>query len=98
LLKNSLIFRSKVLYDKPNHEIFHPITLQETHELFKRMKLLNEKRETFEEETLFTEKKGDEVVFKKDRPLLLVSSTSWTKDEVKYIKDCTLFRIIIPFF
>ncbi|KAK7870720.1 hypothetical protein R5R35_009872 [Gryllus longicercus] len=70
------------LYDRPP-DCFHPVPLQTSHNLFKK---LSEKYEIFgssdETKTAFTEIKTDGVIsLREDRPGLLVSSTSWTEDE-----------------
>ena len=72
-----------ILYDKPNPERFRGrVTPQVAHDLFS--SLANTHR-AFEgvngTETRFTKSEKGICKFKIDRPLLLVSSTSWTEDE-----------------
>ncbi|KAL4477428.1 hypothetical protein ABPG74_002578 [Tetrahymena malaccensis] len=75
-LKKNWNIEATTLYDKANTELFGPIPLEESHKLFLELGL-----STKEKETLFTEEAFGKVTKKKQRPLLLVSSTSWTKDE-----------------
>jgi len=90
----------RVLYDKPPL-MFQPTSIEEQHELFRRLDLVEkqfvftgEKHLVFHhdniedilEETVFTQciRKSDgktSIRLRKDRPALLVSSTSWTPDE-----------------
>lgn len=90
----------RVLYDKPPI-MFQPTSIEEQHELFRRLDLVEkqfvftgEKHLVFHhdniedilEETVFTQciRKSDgktSIRLRKDRPALLVSSTSWTPDE-----------------
>jgi beta-1,4-mannosyltransferase len=79
-LKDNWGINSVVVYDKPNQAIFGPISIEEKHDLFKKL-LLVPKQPKNSEETLFTQKDGNKVIMKENRPMLLVSSTSWTKDE-----------------
>jgi len=67
------------VYDKANTEFFKPISLDEKHELYMRLSLNKN-----DDESLFTKKTGGKVVLKENRPILLISSTSWTKDEVSF--------------
>ncbi|GLT81096.1 hypothetical protein SLA2020_525000 [Shorea laevis] len=83
--------KATVLYDQPP-EFFHPTSLEEKHKLFCR---LNENvchplgvRDCLSTgsmgiwgETLFTSHIGSDTLLKKNRPALIVSSTSWTPDE-----------------
>jgi len=80
-LRDNWGINSVVVYDKPNQAIFRPISIEEKHDLFKKL-LLVPKQPKNSEETLFTQKDGNKVIVKENRPMLLVSSTSWTKDEV----------------
>jgi len=80
-LKENWNINTVVVYDKPNQAIFRPISIEEKHEVFKKLLLFPEKPKN-NEDTLFTRKEGSKVFMKEDRPMLLVSSTSWTKDEV----------------
>ena len=80
-LKENWNINTVVVYDKPNQVIFRPLSIEEKHEVFKKLSLTPEKPKS-SEDTLFTKKEGSKVVMKDDRPILLVSSTSWTKDEV----------------
>jgi len=72
-----------VLYDRPP-DIFHPISHAEKHVLLKKLSqdypiFLGD--DTKEDSTALTEVKDGETRLRKDRPGLLVSSTSWTEDE-----------------
>jgi len=82
--------RIQVLYDKPPL-MFRPTTVDEQHELFSRLDMDIDTQwmpsnAMKREETLFTEliemEGGSSTIcLKDDRPVLLVSSTSWTPDE-----------------
>ncbi|KAG0057840.1 hypothetical protein BGZ83_000027 [Gryganskiella cystojenkinii] len=84
--------RGKVatLYDRAP-ESFRQLNAEEIHELHSGLKLEKLVKEqtlnsTFlpsigTNQTLFTEKKSGSVTFRADRPILIVSSTSWTADE-----------------
>jgi len=86
--------RVRVCYDKPPM-MFQPTSVEEQHELFRRLNLDNVftqvsqndmNKEEVIEETIFTqairERDASTLVrLRKDRPALLVSSTSWTPDE-----------------
>lgn len=76
------------LYDRPP-DFFRPTSLEEMHELM--MKLgpyfeekcpeLSTIRALDRDSTLFTKYIDSELVMRKDRPALVISSTSWTADE-----------------
>lgn len=76
------------LYDRPP-EFFCPTTLDDMHELMMKLRAEMEKqcpelkaiRGENETSTIFTELNMSKVVMKKNRPALVVSSTSWTPDE-----------------
>lgn len=80
------MFSATVLYDRPP-AIFRPISLEEKHNLF--VKLKKEYIEfasndiNSENETIFTifDDINDKVSLKPKRPALVISSTSWTEDE-----------------
>lgn len=71
-----------VHYDRPPKSIFmsQSLSLEEQHELYKRVFGLVSKSDD-KEQTLFTIKENGLVSLLKDRPALVVSSTSWTADE-----------------
>lgn len=73
--------QATVLYDRPP-SIFHPIDTQIRHKLFSK---LSETYSVFKgtdpNSSVFTETDGEKFSLRKDRPALLVSSTSWTEDE-----------------
>ncbi|KAL4463791.1 hypothetical protein ABPG72_012409 [Tetrahymena utriculariae] len=87
-LKKNWNIEATTLYDKANTELFGPIPIEESHKLFLELGL-----NTNQKETLFTQEVGGKVEKKKTRPLLLVSSTSWTKDEVIQIKSQKLNQL-----
>jgi beta-1,4-mannosyltransferase len=86
----------RVLYDRPP-SMFRPTGVEEQHELFSRLKLKcdlledtpaddMQRREQIIDETMFTQsirEGGGNTTYRlrKDRPALIVSSTSWTPDE-----------------
>ena len=76
----------RVLYDRPP-SMFRPTSVEEQHELFRRLNLKSGLlKDTPADETIFTQSAcgsdGNTTYrLKKDRPALLVSSTSWTADE-----------------
>ncbi|XP_021935036.1 chitobiosyldiphosphodolichol beta-mannosyltransferase isoform X2 [Zootermopsis nevadensis] len=74
---------SVTLYDRPP-EVFHPISVLESHQLFS--SLANQfplfGTNDSSVSTILTELlPGGEAAWRKDRPGLIVSSTSWTEDE-----------------
>ncbi len=64
-----------VFYDRPPKQ-FQILSLDDKHTLFIKLFGTTEK-----DSTIFTYKKDDQVFWRKDRPILMVSSTSWTPDE-----------------
>lgn len=78
-LKQSFSIPAQVLYDRPSDK-FGPISVKTKHELFHK---LSSEYQSFASEsgTRFTEYEKGTPVMKSDRPVLLVSSTSWTEDE-----------------
>ncbi|GLU17996.1 hypothetical protein SLE2022_343200 [Rubroshorea leprosula] len=83
--------KATVLYDQPP-EFFHPTSLEEKHKLFCRLNenvchplgvqdCLSTGSMGIWGETLFTSHIGHDTLLKKNRPALIVSSTSWTPDE-----------------
>jgi len=82
-LKNNWNISATVLYDRPP-DIFHPITIEEKHQLFR--KLSGEYREFNSPDgentsTAFTAETENGSSYLSNRPALIVSSTSWTVDE-----------------
>ncbi|KAJ8319455.1 hypothetical protein KUTeg_004546 [Tegillarca granosa] len=82
-LKSNWNINAVTMYDRPP-EIFKEADIQQKHKLFlelsKEYPVFLQSNEV--QSTTFTVKTGDnEVKLKTDRPLLLVSSTSWTEDE-----------------
>jgi len=79
----TLCYRAVTLYDRPP-AVFQPISVLESHQLFAS---LAKQYPVFRSNdgsvnTVFTELLSDDnAVWKKDRPALIVSSTSWTDDE-----------------
>jgi beta-1,4-mannosyltransferase len=74
-LKQNWNINATVLYDRPP-AMFKPLTLEEKHALFCDVFGGNQ------DQTLFTMRKADgSVTYREDRPVLIVSSTSWTADE-----------------
>ncbi|XP_011503896.1 PREDICTED: chitobiosyldiphosphodolichol beta-mannosyltransferase [Ceratosolen solmsi marchali] len=74
--------RAKVLYDRPPDN-FHPISLKEKHKLFiKLSKEYNIFKGTEKNSTIFTRTTvNKEIELQVNKPALVMSSTSWTKDE-----------------
>ena len=81
-LKSEWGINANVLYDRPPL-FFRRTTVAEKHALFR--KLEKEFRSipgsVDNDTTLFTARTNGEIVVRKDRPLLAISSTSWTPDE-----------------
>ena len=71
-------------YDRPPAR-FKPASLEEKHKLFKKLGeahvAFGDKGSDSDSDTLFTQLRMGSVEMKKDRPFLLISSTSWTEDE-----------------
>lgn len=66
-----------VLYDKPNKSVFRPISLLEKHYFLEKfVEFVVDRHETF-----FTRLEGDTIVEKKNRPLLLLSNSSFSIDD-----------------
>ncbi|EFJ33796.1 hypothetical protein SELMODRAFT_82712 [Selaginella moellendorffii] len=83
--------RATVVYDR-SPEFFQPATLEEKHELFLRLDGLfrqplgewdccSVRPEEDENVRLASRQYGDQYFYLKERPALIVSSTSWTPDE-----------------
>jgi beta-1,4-mannosyltransferase len=72
-LKNEMNINAINLPDRAIKNVFRRLNINESHQLFERYNLLQNQITEIDE-------KG-EVKFKTDRPLLIVSSTSWTPDE-----------------
>lgn len=60
--------RAICLYDKANLDLFKPLAAEEKQNFFKKMNFFNQS------ENFFTSQQ---------KPIVLISSTSWTKDEVQ---------------
>lgn len=83
---------STVLYDQPP-EFFRPASSEEKHQLFCRIEkslsqayglrdcISEAMRENKTDETLVTRKVDSDILLNKNRPAVIVSSTSWTPDE-----------------
>lgn len=75
-----------VLYDKPPL-FFHPTDLPAKHDLFMRLASSSDLAlsgpNCHPQDTIMTIKSSDEksIIHRKDRPALVISSTSWTEDE-----------------
>jgi hypothetical protein len=54
-LKKNWKIEAEVLYDKANTEVFKPISMEEKHELFRKLKLLNFEEKENSDLTIFTE-------------------------------------------
>ena len=79
----TLCCRATILYDRPP-AVFQPILVFESHRLFaslaKQYPVFRANDSSVN--TVFTELLSDnDAVWRKDRPGLIVSSTSWTDDE-----------------
>ncbi|PSR84628.1 UDP-glycosyltransferase [Actinidia chinensis var. chinensis] len=84
--------KAAVLYDQPP-EFFRPTSLEEKHKLFCRIHnhlsqpfglrdcISNEVGSCDPNETLFSSQVGNGIFLKRNRPALIVSSTSWSPDE-----------------
>ena len=82
LNKNWGINPITVHYDRPPTR-FHPTSVEDKHDLFLKLSTsLPSLSGSIPDKTVFTERFADgRVCFSEDRPALLISSTSWTKDE-----------------
>ncbi|MFH4979613.1 hypothetical protein AB6A40_006322 [Gnathostoma spinigerum] len=96
-LSDSWGIKSATLYDRPPASIFHKLSVEETHTVFWELanqseefkvfaendpKVLDAMDGDFTEVTKFSYRDGDGIAFlRDDRPLILMSSTSWTEDE-----------------
>ncbi|XP_054155246.1 chitobiosyldiphosphodolichol beta-mannosyltransferase-like [Oppia nitens] len=82
-LKIKYNIRSTVLYDRPP-DIFRTISLTEKHNLIQKLKTeYNEFMGSDENETIFTKYDTitDKISLNTNRPVFIMSSTSWTEDE-----------------
>jgi len=66
-----------VMYDKPNRNIFKPLSIKEKHLFFKKI----DEFKLNDDETLFTESTNDSIDEKTNRPLLLLSNSSYSFDD-----------------
>jgi beta-1,4-mannosyltransferase len=82
-LKQKYNINATVLYDRPPKAIFRKesLSLEEKHDLFRRVFPDNVETANGSEKTLFTKSKNDMISTRKHKPGLVVSSTSWTADE-----------------
>jgi hypothetical protein len=69
-----------VLYDKADTARFKVFGVRERHELLQRLGL--KWGDQMSNETIATYEKGGKYYLREDRPVMLISATSWTKDEV----------------
>ncbi|KAK3581816.1 hypothetical protein CHS0354_028823 [Potamilus streckersoni] len=84
-LSNKWKIKAHVMYDR-SAAMFGETSLESNHDLFRRLSkdypIFRPREKTSEYCTVFTQKSnGGEITYIKDRPALLVSSTSWTEDE-----------------
>lgn len=82
-LKKTYGINSNVFYDHPPN-FFKKTSIEEQHRLFLSLGIEHEiflKNCSFGETAFTKVNDNSEIVLKKDRPGLLVSSTSWTEDE-----------------
>ncbi|XP_013196971.2 chitobiosyldiphosphodolichol beta-mannosyltransferase [Amyelois transitella] len=89
-LLNNWDILATVLYDRPP-KIFNPISIEEKHKFFIKLsqqypQFGSPGREQLNSgdsitKTVATEKQGDDIQLRADRPGILFSSTSWTQDE-----------------
>lgn len=82
-LENFWHIHATVVYDRPP-KIFKPLEVKEQHKLLMRLKDEYKAfncRQGDQSSTAFTHVVSNTVERKKDRPVFMVSSTSWTEDE-----------------
>lgn len=72
--------RANVLYDRPP-DVFRPISISEKHDILLKLSAEYDQFAGAADSTKFTEVVDGVPQEKRDRPRLLVSSTSWTEDE-----------------
>ncbi|CAD5222080.1 unnamed protein product [Bursaphelenchus xylophilus] len=89
-LKKRWGINALTLHDKPPMWNFMTVNTEQKHDLFYRLFSSGafegyftdmDDADQYDEETIFTTKKNNKCSLRLDRPLLLVSSTSWTEDE-----------------
>ena len=92
-----MFLSAKCLYDKSNNDIFRPISLEEKHQLLIK---LGFNHPELKESTIITSKnsKGEYIDEFEKRNILMVSSTSWTKDEVIKRKKINFYQKRITLF
>lgn len=69
-----------VLYDKPPL-FFRPTDLETKHDLFMRLSSEFETCQNPQDTIMTINSNGNSIINRKDRPALIISSTSWTEDE-----------------
>ncbi|CAF0758519.1 unnamed protein product [Adineta steineri] len=78
------LIKASVLYDKPTDQ-FHILTTEEKHQILMKMSTKYSYKQfqgKSDDSTRFTsEDEKNNVTYVKDRPAILVSSTSWSEDE-----------------
>jgi beta-1,4-mannosyltransferase len=78
-------FSATVFHDRPPAR-FRPADLVQKHKLFLKLSsghhaFRSVHLDEHDQVTLFTKERAGKVLMRNDRPFLLISSTSWTKDE-----------------
>jgi len=74
---------AKVMHDRPG-PLFKPISLKEKHDLFEKLAQNYsqfQSSDNVSDNKITFINKNDEAEYRKNRPVVLISSTSWTEDE-----------------
>ncbi len=87
-LRKDFNIEATVLYDRPPKAVFQssgvPLSVAEKHDLFTRYQLTENilfSNSQSSDMTIQTVSKKDKISYRKDKAVLLISSTSWTPDE-----------------
>lgn len=103
-LKIKININVLTMYDRAP-DIFQPQPISNRHSFFQKLDFLTSDERDNLDGNLFTEMKKDVVLYKENRPALIISSTSWTADEDfgilfeafdDYDEQCKFDRSVLP--